>query len=92
MIRLSQIIESFEDAFLAQYDGSLLLSHLKALAAMKRCRNATASRCRLSAWNVTARSGYRIPVVIAIDPIVSIMRAPPEAGWPKAAPKTGDVA
>jgi len=40
MIRLSQIIETFEEAFLAQYEDCLLPSHLKALAAMKRCRNA----------------------------------------------------
>jgi len=40
MIRLSEIIETFEEAFLAQYEGSLLPSHFKALAAMKRCRNA----------------------------------------------------
>ena len=40
MIRLSQIIKTFEEVFLAQYEDSLLPSHLKALAAMKRCRNA----------------------------------------------------
>ncbi len=40
MIRLAEIIETFEEAFLAQYEGSLLPSHFKALAAMKRCRNA----------------------------------------------------
>ncbi|HEC06075.1 MAG TPA: transposase [Thiolapillus brandeum] len=39
MIRLSDIIESFEDDFLAQYEGHLLPSHLKALETMKRCRN-----------------------------------------------------
>jgi len=39
MIRLSEIIESFEDEFLAQYENALLPSHLKALEAMKRCRN-----------------------------------------------------
>ncbi len=38
MIRLSSIIQTFEAEFLAQYQSSLLPSHLKALAAMADCR------------------------------------------------------
>jgi hypothetical protein len=38
MILLSTIIRLFEAEFLAQYQDSLLPSHLKALAAMKDCR------------------------------------------------------
>ena len=38
MILLSSIIQSFEAEFLAQYQGQILPSHRKALAAMKICR------------------------------------------------------
>jgi len=38
MIRLSSIIQQFESVFLAQYQGRILPSHRKALAAMKVCR------------------------------------------------------
>jgi hypothetical protein len=38
MILLSSIIQRFETEFLAQYQDSLLPSHLKALAAMADCR------------------------------------------------------
>ncbi len=41
MILLSSIIETFEAEFLAQYQDSLLPSHLKALCAMKHCRTAS---------------------------------------------------
>jgi hypothetical protein len=39
MIRLSSVIEQFEDDFLHQYADRLLRSQGKALAAMKACRN-----------------------------------------------------
>ena len=39
MILLSSIIQRFETEFLAQYQGSLLPSHRKALAAMADCRS-----------------------------------------------------
>ena len=38
MILLSSIIQTFEADFLADYKGSILPSHFKALAAMKQCR------------------------------------------------------
>lgn len=38
MILLSSIIETFEAAFLAQYQASILPSHRQALAALKDCR------------------------------------------------------
>ncbi len=37
-MRLSSIFKTFEDGFLQQYKGKLLLSHRKALSAMKICR------------------------------------------------------
>jgi len=39
MISLASIIEQFEQAFMLQYQPSLLPSHIKALDAMKACRN-----------------------------------------------------
>ena len=41
MILLSSIIHTFEAEFLAQYQDSILPSHLKALAAMKACRTSS---------------------------------------------------
>ena len=38
MMRLSSLIKIFETGFLAQYKGTILRSHRKALAAMKICR------------------------------------------------------
>jgi len=38
MIPLSSVIKTFKSEFLAQYRGSILPGHLKALAAMARCR------------------------------------------------------
>lgn len=37
-MKLSSIFKTFEDSFLQQYGGKLLLSHRKALSAMKICR------------------------------------------------------
>ena len=39
MIALASIIERFEADYLAQYQSTMLPSHRKALAAMKRCRS-----------------------------------------------------
>jgi len=44
MILLSSLIQTFEAEFLNQYRGSILPSHLKALSAMKVCRNALSPR------------------------------------------------
>lgn len=44
MILLSSIIKTFETEFLAQYQGAILPSHRKALAAMKRCRTSASPR------------------------------------------------
>ena len=44
MIRLSSIIKLFEAEFLAQYRGSILPSHRKALAAMKGCRTSSSPK------------------------------------------------
>lgn len=44
MIRLSSIIQQFESEFLAQYQGRILPSHRKALAAMKVCRTPQSPR------------------------------------------------
>jgi hypothetical protein len=41
MILLSAIINTFETAFLEQYQDSILPSHRKALAAMKNCRTSS---------------------------------------------------
>jgi len=41
MILLSTLIETFEAEFLAQYQGAILPSHLKALGAMKNCRTSS---------------------------------------------------
>ncbi len=46
MIRLSSIIKSFESQFLDQYQGQILASHRKALAAMKICRTSQSPRLR----------------------------------------------
>ncbi len=47
MIPLSSIIETFEAGFLAQYRGSILPSHRKALIAMKGCRSSSSPRILL---------------------------------------------
>ena len=44
MIRLSTLIEQFEQPLLAQYADKLLPEHRQALSAMKRCRNALSPR------------------------------------------------
>ena len=44
MIRLSSIIKTFESEFLDQYQGQILPSHRKALAAMKVCRTPQSPR------------------------------------------------
>ncbi len=44
MILLSSIIETFGAAFLAQYQGSILPSHRKALAAMGDCRTSASAQ------------------------------------------------
>ena len=44
MILLSSLIQTFEAEFLNQYQGSILPSHLKALAAMKICRTSLSPR------------------------------------------------
>jgi len=46
MMRLSSIIQRFETDFLAQYQGQILPSHRKALAAMKVCRTPQSPRLR----------------------------------------------
>ncbi|MGB5179676.1 MAG: transposase [Gammaproteobacteria bacterium] len=46
MILLSSIIKTFEPAFLDQYQGQILPSHHKALAAMKVCRTHHSPRLR----------------------------------------------
>ncbi len=46
MIRLSSIIKTFESEFLDQYQGQILPSHRKALAAMKVCRTSQSPRLR----------------------------------------------
>ena len=46
MILLSSIIKTFEPAFLDQYQGQILPSHRKALAAMKVCRTHHSPRLR----------------------------------------------
>jgi hypothetical protein len=46
MILLSSIIKTFEPAFLDQYQGQILPSHHKALAAMKVCRSRHSPRLR----------------------------------------------
>lgn len=38
MIRLAQVVETFHDAFLAQYGARLTGVQWQALAAMRRCR------------------------------------------------------
>ncbi len=44
MILLSSLIQIFEAEFLNQYQGSILPSHLKALAAIKNCRTVLSPR------------------------------------------------
>ena len=46
MMRLSSVIKTFESEFLDQYQGRILPSHRKALAAMKVCRTAQSPRLR----------------------------------------------
>jgi primosomal protein N' len=46
MILLSSIIKTFESGFLDQYQGQILPSHRKALAAMKVCRTPQSPRLR----------------------------------------------
>ena len=45
-MRLSSLIRQFESRFLAQYQGQILPSHQKALAAMKVCRTSQSRRMR----------------------------------------------
>ncbi len=47
MMLLSSIIKTFESEFLDQYQGQVLPSHRKALAAMKVCRTPQSPRLRL---------------------------------------------
>ncbi len=58
MIRLSSIIQQFESAFLAQYQGRILPSHRKALSAMKACRTHQSPRmlagCTECDYHITA--------------------------------------
>lgn len=47
MIRLASIITAFETDFLAHYGGKLATEHLRALAAIKRCRNQASLKMRV---------------------------------------------
>jgi len=56
MIRLAQVIETFEADFLAQYRDRLSAEHLRALAALRQCRTHASPKIELQCPQCKHRS------------------------------------
>lgn len=61
MIFLSSIIDEFESSFLDKYNTRILLSHKKALSAMKMCRSEFSPKMLVQCSNEDCRSVTYIP-------------------------------
>jgi hypothetical protein len=55
MIRLAQVIDTFEAAFLAQYGAKLTAEHRHALAAIKCCRSQASAVMQVACTDCTQR-------------------------------------
>ena len=53
MIRLATLIDTFEAEFLAQYRSRLRPEHLRALAAIKRCRTEASRKMQVRCGECT---------------------------------------
>ena len=91
MIRLAQVIDTFEAEFLAQYRDRLTSEHMRALAAMKQCRTQASPKMQVQCTAMRASEAGAAFLRPSPLPALSAPREPAVAGTPAAEAGAGRV-